>query len=125
MQLNIEQRDGLNLVVVTGDLDTFGAERFRESLSVLRTAERYVVSLTEVSFVDSAGLHALFSVARTAKDVGARIAFVVPSDSPSRRIVELVQLGDVCPVCDTPEEAESRLGLANPEGDGLAGSTSG
>ena len=110
MQLSIEQRDGLNIVVVTGDLDTFGAERFRESLSVIRTADRYVVSLSDVSFVDSAGLHALFGVARAAKDVGASLAFVVPLDSPARRIVELVQLGDISPVCDTPEEAELRLG---------------
>jgi len=121
MQLNIEQRDGVHVVSVTGDLDTFGAERFRESLSVVRTSDRYLVSLTEVSFVDSAGLHALFAVARTAKDVGATLAFVVPKDSPARRIVELVQLGDVSPVCDTAEEATIRLGSGNGLTEGSAG----
>lgn len=109
MQLSIEQRDGFHVVVVSGDLDTFGADRFRESLNVVRTADRYLVSLTDVSFLDSAGLHALFSVARTAKEVGASLAFVVPPDSPARRIVEIVQLADVSPVCNTREDAESRL----------------
>lgn len=109
MQLTIEQRDGVHVVVVSGDLDTFAAERFRESLSVVRTADRYLISLGDVSFVDSAGLHALFGVARSAKDIGALIAFVVPPDSPARRIVELVQLGDISPVCDTTDEAENRL----------------
>jgi len=111
MQLSIEQRDGLQVVTVSGELDTFGAERFRESLNVVRTADRYLVSLVDVSFVDSAGLHALFGLARTAKDVGASLAFVVPPDSPVRRIVELVQLADLSPVCDSAEEAEGRLKL--------------
>ena len=125
MQLNIEQRDGLNVVVVAGDLDTFGAERFRESLSVVRTADRYMVTLSEVSFVDSAGLHALFGVARAAKDVGALLAFVVPPESPARRIVELVQLADVCPVCDTEADAEIRLGLTALDSNGLGGPVAG
>lgn len=109
MQLTIEDRDDLRLVRITGELDTFGAQSIREKLSILRGSDRFLVDLEGLSFLDSAGLHSLFGVGRTAKDVGARVVFVVPPDSPIRRVIELVQLADVSPVCDTHEAAIARL----------------
>ena len=67
------------------------------------------MNLAGVSFIDSAGLHALFGVVRVAKEVGASVAFVVPDESPVRRVVELVQLADVAPVCDSVEVAIARV----------------
>ena len=109
MKLHIEDRDGVRFVDVSGELDTFGAQSFREALGLVRASDRYVVSLADVSFVDSAGLHALFGVVRVAKEVGASVAFVVPKESPVRRVVELVQLADVSPVCDSVELAVVRV----------------
>ena len=109
MDLTIEDREGLQLVRINGELDTFGAQSVRERLGLLRGSDRIVVDLEGLSFVDSAGLHSLFGVGRAAKDVGARVVFVVPPDSPIRRVVELVQLADVSPVCDSRESALARL----------------
>ena len=109
MQLTIEDAEGLQLVRVGGELDAFAAKSFRERLSILRNADRYVVDLGSLSFIDSAGLHALFSIGRIAKDVGARIVFVVPGDSPVRRLVEVVKLDAVTPVCDSFDAAIMRL----------------
>ena len=107
--LTIESRDGIQLVRVTGELDTFGAQAFRSRLSSMRSAEQYIVDLGGLTFVDSAGLHALFSLGRVAKDVGATIVLVVPADSPIRRLVELVRLADVAPVCESDVGAAARL----------------
>src|SRR5262245_58307549 len=109
MQLTIEDADGLQLVRVGGELDAFAAKRFRDRLSILRSSDRYVVDLGALSFIDSAGLHALFAIGKVARDVGARIIYVVPSDSPVRRLIEVVKLGDVTPVCDSFDAALTRL----------------
>jgi anti-anti-sigma factor len=108
MQLTIEEGDGLRVVRVGGELDAFGAQSFRERVGFLRGADRIVVDLSELVFIDSAGLHALFAVARGAKDVGASVAFVVPPLSPVRRVIELVLLGEVAPVCESFDAAVSR-----------------
>lgn len=109
MELTVERHDGHQLVRVGGELDTFGAQAFRERVGRLVTADRCVVDLGELTFVDSAGLHALFGVGRVAKEVGASVVFVVPADSPVRRVIDLVQLADVASVCDTLELALSQL----------------
>jgi anti-anti-sigma factor len=110
MQLTIEDTEGLRLVRVSGELDTFAARGFREKLSHPRSSDRFVVDLAGLTFVDSAGLHALFGVSRTARDIGARLVFVVPVDSPVRKVVELVRLADVAPVCPTLDDAVARAG---------------
>lgn len=108
MELTIESYEGLRLVRVSGELDTFAARGFREKLSHPRSSDRFVVDLAGLTFVDSAGLHALFSISRMAREVGARLVFVVPADSPVRKVVELVRLADVVPVCPTLDEAVVR-----------------
>ncbi len=109
MQLTVENHDGHQLARVSGELDTFGAQTFKERLGQLVTADRCVVDLRGLSFVDSAGLHALFGVCRVAKEAGASLVFVVPADSPVRRVIDLVQLADVAPVCDSLELAISQF----------------
>lgn len=121
MKLTIEEQAGRQLVRLSGELDTFSARGFREKLSLLRPSDRYVVDLAGLSFVDSAGLHALFAVGRNARDVGAAVVFVVPVESPVRRVIELVQLGDVSPVCDSFNAALGRL----PAPEGFAGEGAG
>jgi anti-sigma B factor antagonist len=97
-----------------GDLDTFAAQGFRERLSLLKSSDRIVVDLSGLSFIDSAGLHALFGVGRAANEVGAGIAFVVPPGSPIRRVVELVLLTEVAPVCDSLDAAIARVPAGEP-----------
>ena len=107
------------MIGVAGELDTFGAQGFRDRLGAVQATDRLIVDLGEVTFVDSAGLHALFGVVRCAKDVGALVVFVVPGDSPVRRVLELVQLADVSPVCESVRMALERLpGLDDPGLDG-------
>jgi anti-anti-sigma factor len=109
MQLSIEDADGLQFVRVRGELDAFAAKSFQERMGIFRRADRYVVDLGSLSFIDSAGLHALFTIGRVAKDVGARIVFVVPCESPVRRLIEMVKLGDLTPVCESLDAAVMRL----------------
>lgn len=69
--------DGIPVVTVAGEIDTSNAERFRDALGLAAAAAdaaaagadraegggSFVVNLTGVEYLDSAGVHALFGYA--------------------------------------------------------------
>ncbi|MGL6278017.1 MAG: STAS domain-containing protein [Gaiella sp.] len=109
MEMTSHVRDGVRVIELTGELDVFATEALRARLTPSAEHDRHVVDLGAVSFVDSAGLHALFSVGCTARELGAQLVYVVPHGSAVHRVVELVHLGDVCAVCATVDDAIARL----------------
>lgn len=105
-QLKVEETPGGAVVVrIEGELDKFASESIRARLIELSLGDPLVIDLGELTFVDSAGLHTLFGVARSAAERSARLAFVLPAGSPVRRVLEIVQLDGVAPVCETVERA--------------------
>jgi anti-sigma B factor antagonist len=53
--------DGIPVVTVAGEIDMSNAERFRDALGqAAAAAGSFVVDLTGVEYLDSAGVHALF-----------------------------------------------------------------
>lgn len=106
-EITVEQSlNGGTVVRLCGELDKFAAGVVRDRLTALSGNDPLVIDLGGVSFVDSAGLHCLFAVARTVAARHGRLACVVSLDNPIRRVLELVQLGSVAPLCETLEEAE-------------------
>lgn len=106
-QIAIEESgNGATLVRLSGELDKFAADDVRERLTAVAGSDPLLIDLGDVSFVDSAGLHCLFSVARTVAERHGRLACIVRLDNPIRRVLELVQLGSVAPLCETLREAE-------------------
>lgn len=106
-QIGVEESvNGGTVVRLAGELDKFAADAVRDRLTALSGRDPLVVDLGGVSFIDSAGLHCLFAVARAVAARQGRLACIVPPDSPIRRVLELVHLGSVSPLCATLEEAE-------------------
>jgi anti-sigma B factor antagonist len=54
--------DGIPVVTVAGEIDMSNADRFRDALGLAAAAGggSFVVDLTGVEYLDSAGVHALF-----------------------------------------------------------------
>ena len=55
--------DGIPVVTVAGEIDMSNADRFRDALGLAAAATNggsFVVDLTGVEYLDSAGVHALF-----------------------------------------------------------------
>ena len=53
--------DGTAVVTVVGEIDTSNADRFRDALGLAAPeGGRFVVDLTGVEYLDSAGINALF-----------------------------------------------------------------
>jgi anti-sigma B factor antagonist len=58
--------DGIPVVTVAGEIDMSNADRFRDALGLAAAAVdggSFVVDLTGVEYLDSAGVHALFAYA--------------------------------------------------------------
>ena len=54
--------DGIPVVTVVGEVDMSNADRLRDALDLAAPdGSRFVVDLTRVEYLDSAGIHALFA----------------------------------------------------------------
>jgi anti-anti-sigma factor len=110
LRLTVEQIDGVSVARLEGEIDKLAVDEARERLVPLAEAGRLVVDLGKVSFIDSAGLHALFGLGRVAGDNGGRVALCVPPACPVARAISIVHLADVVPVYEAVGEAVGSLG---------------
>jgi anti-anti-sigma factor len=106
IRLTAEAADGVQVVRVEGELDTLGVDEVRRSLGRLVETGAVVLDLDRVTFIDSAGLHALFALGRSP---GGGVAVAVAGTSPAARVIALVRLGDMLPVRESVEEATAAL----------------
>ena len=78
-------------LALDGELDmaaAFRMEHEADRLLARRGADRLVVDLAAVTFVDSAGLGALLAIRDRSRELGIEFALVNPS-APVRRMLEL------------------------------------
>lgn len=111
LRVNHHRRDDATVIAVAGELDILTAPRFSAYADdlVRREASDVVVDLTEVGFVDSAGLQTLLSVQRRVTRRGRRWALICQA-GPVRRVIELARLTDVLGVVASLEEYDRRRG---------------
>jgi anti-anti-sigma factor len=74
------------------------------------SAERVIVDLTAMTFMDSGGLAALIATWSAATDRGARFAVVLAPESHALRSLELRGVAGVFAVAATREQALAQLG---------------
>ncbi len=91
-----------------GDLDAYSVGKFRTTLSELEDEARIVIDLTEVPFMDSAGLGALIGYMRRARENEHKVA--VASDRPAiTRLLHTTGFDRLVPVSETVDEAITTL----------------
>ena len=96
----------VSFVGVTGELDLSTTARWDEDVqAAARQAPAVVVDLSQVNFVDSAGMRTLFLWAQAAQRRGIRIAVVAPHDGPLWRLLDILGLESVAPICDSRHDA--------------------
>jgi anti-anti-sigma factor len=107
MRLHVEGADrGTQLIRVIGDLEG------EDGLTLARVPEetdpaprRRVIDLTEITFMDSAGVRALLDVATATTEAGGEIVLVIRGDSYLRRLLEVRGVIQRFRVYATREEA--------------------
>lgn len=111
----VRSDNGISVAHVDGDVDRFTSPVVAGRLGELVHESTYVViDLSGVGFVDSAGLHGLFGVARAGRGAGRGVSFVLPEASPLLRVFEVVRLSDLAPVHRSVESA-LRAAIEEPE----------
>jgi anti-sigma B factor antagonist len=94
------------VVEVMGELDISTVARWEEDVEAVgRDSEVVVLDLSRVRFVDSAGVRTLFRLVRDAESRGSHLLIVAPHDGPVRRLLDILAIDSVTPVCESRAEA--------------------
>ena len=106
MELEHEKRgDVLIIKVLGGRLDAYCAQDFKKQVvQLLEDASNVVVSLENVSFVDSSGLGALLSCLREANKRGGDMK-IAGTQPPVRAMFELTRMHRVFEIYNSIDEA--------------------
>jgi stage II sporulation protein AA (anti-sigma F factor antagonist) len=95
-----------SIVAVTGELDLSTTAQWDEEVqAAARHAPAVVVDLSQVPFVDSAGVRTIFQWVQRAERRGILVVVVAPHDGPLWRLLDILDLESVAPVCDSREAA--------------------
>lgn len=78
--------------------------------ALTQDAAGLLVDLSEIRYVDSAGVHLLFDLARRLEAGRQGMALVVADTSPVRRLLEITNLGEAVAICPTYEEGLLAVG---------------
>ena len=108
LEIQVELSDDYTVCRPMGELDAYTVGQFRESLAELAGADRLLIDLSEVPFMDSAGLGALIGGIRRAREAGGDVA-VACSRPTLTRLLHTTGFDRIVPVTETVEAAASAL----------------
>jgi anti-sigma B factor antagonist len=107
--VHVRQQPGCTLVAVVGDIDAATAGRLRARLSeALMTGRPVIADLSQVAFIDAAGLNALAAAARQARTRHGSL-HVVSGTGQVRWLIILTGLDQAIPLARTITEAAAAL----------------
>jgi anti-sigma B factor antagonist len=109
LEINIEQTDGYTLCRPEGELDAYTVGQFREALTNLAEEPQLLIDLSDVPFMDSAGLGALIGGIRRARENEGDV--VVACSRPTlTRLLHTTGFDRIVPVTESIEEAIAAFG---------------
>jgi anti-sigma B factor antagonist len=111
LEIQIEEAGDHTVCRPVGELDAYTVGQFRESLGDLATTGRLLIDLSEVPFMDSAGLGALIGGIRRAREAGGEVA-VACSRPTLTRLLHTTGFDRIVPVTETLDEAVAALAAA-------------
>ena len=95
MQVRLDVKDGRTICRSVGALDAYNAPGARECMPLLSSVPKLIVDLSEVPFIDSAGLRALVASIRHVRDSGGQVA-VCSAQPQVRGLLDAVALAGWC-----------------------------
>lgn len=108
LHIQVEEADGYTACRPVGELDAYTVGQFREALGELATRPKLLIDMSEVPFVDSAGLGALIGGIRRAREAGGDVA--VCCNRPTLvRLLHTTGFDRIVTVAETPAEAARSL----------------
>ena len=108
LEIAVEHNENYVTCRPVGELDAYTVAQFRESLTQLSEHRFILVDLSDVPFMDSAGLGALIGGIRRARENDGDVS--VACNRPAlTRLLHTTGFDRIVPVCETVEEAIEAL----------------
>ena len=108
LEIEVDSSGGFTLCRPVGELDAYTVTNFREALTGLANQSQVVIDLSDVPFMDSAGLGALIGGIRRARENGGEVA-VACSRPTLTRLLHTTGFDRIVPVTDTVDDAVAAL----------------
>ena len=95
------------IITPKGRLDAFTAPELRGVLDrrVAEGTTRFVLDLSEVAFLDSAGMAVLVTLLKRARSAGGNVTLVWPREEAAKRILRLTKFDRVFDMADSADAA--------------------
>lgn len=99
-EFEFDQRDGIVIATVAGEVDSSNASELRLALSdrLPSAARALVLDLSGVSYLDSSGIQLVFELGRRLSARRQMMRLVVPPGAPMRRVLELCDVRATAPM---------------------------
>lgn len=112
--VTVSMHDAVPVARVRGELDLSNVAQVRTAIasSVTNTTPALVVDLSDLTYMDSRGVHLLFELTERLTQTQQQMLVVVPAASPIRRLIAITHLDQVAPIEATVPDALTRLGAA-------------
>ncbi len=108
MDIEIEQTPAYTLCRPSGELDAYTVPEFRDALGELTDVTALLIDLSDVPFMDSAGLGALIGGIRRTRENGGEVA-VACSRASLKRLLHTTGFDRIVPVAESVDEAAEAL----------------
>jgi len=92
--ISVEREDKTVIAVITGEVDMSNAASVRQQIaeSVTPDDDALLIDLSDLSFIDSAGLHALIALGTVLDERRQQLLLCVPHGTVIARAIEIVGL---------------------------------
>ncbi|HET7654575.1 MAG TPA: STAS domain-containing protein [Acidimicrobiales bacterium] len=108
LEIQVEDADGYTVCRPVGELDAYTVSSFRDALGRLSSSPKLLIDMSEVPFVDSAGLGALIGGIRRTREAGGEVA--VCCNRPTLvRLLHTTGFDRIVTVAETIEDAAAAL----------------
>ncbi len=103
-----EDGAGYHILRLVGEVDAYTVGEFREALAGIENVNWLIVDLSEVPFMDSAGLGALIGGIRRVREAEGDVA-VISTTAGLNRLLHTTGFDRIVPVTESLEEALTAL----------------
>jgi len=109
--VDLVTQHGVWVARVRGEIDMSNADATLATLvrAMDADASALVVDLSELAYLDSAGVRLLFMLARRVEERSGRLRAVVPRGARIRRVLELADVEQMIALDETADEAIDHL----------------
>jgi anti-sigma B factor antagonist len=109
--VSIDSADDVVVAHVSGEIDLSNARTLGDELaaSVPNRALGLVIDLTATAYLDSSGVSLVFDLSERLRRRQQDLRLVVPDNAPLRRVLGIVDAGEVVPILTTVDEAVTQI----------------